>query len=400
MTGVRILRRSDPVQVTTNREGAVDILVQGRWVRFRPSALAILDAFATPRAVSDVVGELGARAAGRQHWIDITRTIVRLRRHGVLVAPAAPVAPSALDAGFATAAAHISLLNDRARTRTMIEAIERVVQPGDTVLEIGTGCGVLAVAAARAGAAHVYAVEATNAVAAARALCDTNAVGERVTVIHGWSTQVTLPVKANVLVAEIAGNDPFTLHLLEIVLDARSRLLNAGATIIPSRVRLFAQPLAIEDADVERAVFTPRAAARWREWYGIEFRGLTKDQLLPAVINVPRDVVSGWQRAGDPHLLAELDFGMLDTPVMHRTLTVEASADAVITAVAAFTEVELAPGVTRSASPYVDDPGVCWTIPVWLCPEPLRIAAGERYTLSLDYPGTANRTMITVAKAP
>jgi protein arginine N-methyltransferase 7 len=50
-------------------------------------------------------------------------------------------------------------LTDRKRTNKFKEAIERVVRPGDVVLDSGTGSAVLALMAARAGAKKVVAVE-------------------------------------------------------------------------------------------------------------------------------------------------------------------------------------------------------------------------------------------------
>ncbi|MGB8507486.1 MAG: 50S ribosomal protein L11 methyltransferase [Pyrinomonadaceae bacterium] len=50
-------------------------------------------------------------------------------------------------------------LADRERTAAFKSAIEKVVKPGDVVLDLGTGSGVMAIFAAKAGARKVYAVE-------------------------------------------------------------------------------------------------------------------------------------------------------------------------------------------------------------------------------------------------
>ena len=66
------------------------------------------------------------------------------------------------DSGFDAAPIHISMLNDRTSTSNYLDGIREVVKKGDIVLDIGTGTGIWAVAAAKAGAKHVYAVEASG----------------------------------------------------------------------------------------------------------------------------------------------------------------------------------------------------------------------------------------------
>jgi type II protein arginine methyltransferase len=54
---------------------------------------------------------------------------------------------------------HFNIVHDEARNRIYDEALKRNVKPGMIVFEIGTGTGLLAMLAARAGAAHVYTCE-------------------------------------------------------------------------------------------------------------------------------------------------------------------------------------------------------------------------------------------------
>jgi len=70
-------------------------------------------------------------------------------------------------------------------TRTCLSFLERSVQPGQSVADVGAGSGILAIAAARLGAGRVLAIEADpHAVAAARSNVLLNAVEDRVTVRH------------------------------------------------------------------------------------------------------------------------------------------------------------------------------------------------------------------------
>src|SRR4051794_5659560 len=76
-------------------------------------------------------------------------------------------------------------LLDRERTEALRAAIRRKVRPGDTVLDAGTGSGILALFAAEAGARKVYAVDANReAVAVARAVVRANPAAGDVEVLH------------------------------------------------------------------------------------------------------------------------------------------------------------------------------------------------------------------------
>ncbi|CAN0574387.1 unnamed protein product, partial [Ectocarpus sp. 12 AP-2014] len=78
---------------------------------------------------------------------------------------------------------HFRMLNHSARNEAYSRAIQRAA--GVTVLDIGTGTGILAVLAARAGASHVYACEVNSVLCdVAREVLERNGVADRVTVIH------------------------------------------------------------------------------------------------------------------------------------------------------------------------------------------------------------------------
>jgi len=54
---------------------------------------------------------------------------------------------------------HHSMVFDHVRTDAHLRAIMHTVKPGDVVLEIGSGTGILTLFACLAGARHVYALE-------------------------------------------------------------------------------------------------------------------------------------------------------------------------------------------------------------------------------------------------
>jgi protein arginine N-methyltransferase 1 len=144
---------------------------------------------------------------------------------------------------------HELLLGDRIRMRAFRAAIDEVVQPGMTVLDLGTGTGILAEWALRNGAARVYGVEFNQDVLAnAAERLDAAGYGASFKPIHGLSLEVTLPEAVDVVVSETLGNLADNEGAVEILDDARRRFLAPGGLIIPSRVESYLVPVAAERA--------------------------------------------------------------------------------------------------------------------------------------------------------
>ena len=102
-------------------------------------------------------------------------------------------------------------------TQSCLRALEDLVQPGATVLDAGTGSGILAIAAARLGAAHVAAFD-TDALAV-RATQDNaaqNGVADR---IHVWRGELDSTAAA-------AGPGPWEIVVANILAPIIIRLLS------------------------------------------------------------------------------------------------------------------------------------------------------------------------------
>jgi type II protein arginine methyltransferase len=141
---------------------------------------------------------------------------------------------------------HFRMMNDRPRNRAYDAALRRAVTPGSHVLEIGTGSGLLALMAARAGAALVTTCEMVEIVAEAAAdIVARNGYGERVKVIAKKSTElqvgVDLPRPADVLLSEILGDRLLSEDVLRSTADARRRLTKPDAILIPRGVSAIAR---------------------------------------------------------------------------------------------------------------------------------------------------------------
>ena len=110
---------------------------------------------------------------------------------------------TAASATFADPAAHVEMLADRGRTSAFSTRFGESVRSDDVVLDLGTGSGVLATAAALSGARHVYAIESSSIADVAQGVFERNGVADRVTLLRGWSTELVLPEPATLMVTEM-----------------------------------------------------------------------------------------------------------------------------------------------------------------------------------------------------
>ncbi|MGQ0662460.1 MAG: tetratricopeptide repeat protein [Pseudomonadota bacterium] len=145
---------------------------------------------------------------------------------------------------------HLPMLADVARNQAFQRAIEKCVRPGDHVLDIGTGSGLLALMAARAGAARVTACEMLTPLAeAAREIVANNGYADRITILDKKSTLlkigVDMPEPATVIVAEIFDNAllgegvlPTLRHAVRHLAAPDARVIPAGATVYGVLVEL------------------------------------------------------------------------------------------------------------------------------------------------------------------
>lgn len=148
---------------------------------------------------------------------------------------------------------HRELLNDEVRTNAFREAIAKTVRPGDVVIDLGCGSGILSFFACQAGAARVYSIDNTRMADTAAYLARHLGFADRVTVIHKESREVELPERANVLISETLGVTGFDEGIAGSVKDARARLLADGARILPCRIGVSLVPVEL-DYDYDRHV--------------------------------------------------------------------------------------------------------------------------------------------------
>jgi ribosomal protein L11 methylase PrmA len=152
-----------------------------------------------------------------------------------LLTPAAdPGAESSLaTGGFASLLSHFRMVSDSVRVMSYQRAIQRHCG-GKTVVEIGCGSGILSIFAAQAGARRVIAIEESRIADLAMEMFRANGVADRIELRRANSRDVSLHERADVIIHEVLGSDPFSENLLPFIEDARARFLAPNGRLIPS----------------------------------------------------------------------------------------------------------------------------------------------------------------------
>lgn len=135
-------------------------------------------------------------------------------------------------------------------TRGVLRLMQRVVRPGDAVVDLGAGSAILSIAAVRLGAARAIAIESDpQAIANAEENAAANGVSDRVRVIEG-DARIILPLVA-----------PARVILANIISSVIVELAPAMRAAVPPNGSAVVSGILV----VERAgVTTALTAAGWR----------------------------------------------------------------------------------------------------------------------------------------
>ena len=266
---------------------------------------------------------------------------------------------------------HRGLLLDELRTNAYREAIHRVVQPGDIVLDLGCGTGILSFFACEAGAAKVYAIEQNHMADVARMLAKRSGLDDRIEVIHNESSVIDLPQRAGVLITETIGAFGFDEQILSAVIDARTRLLNPGARILPQRLTLSATPVEVPGDYAKYVAF-------WNaRRYGVDFQPL---QMLAS--NTPQHLFVN----DDAHLaegieMMRADLATVEAATLDAHANFVANRDAVVHGFAVWFTASLAEGIALTNR---FERATHWSQGFLPLEHPVPVSRGTRIELEVD----------------
>ncbi|HUF69537.1 MAG TPA: 50S ribosomal protein L11 methyltransferase [Longimicrobiales bacterium] len=158
---------------------------------------------------------------------------------------------------------------EHASTRGALRMLEHVITAGMTLLDVGAGSAVLAIAAARLGAARVVAVESDDsAIENARDNIESNGCTDRITLEHGEVDETWLANHAalfDVIVANVLSG------VLRPLLPAFRRSVGQGGWIILGGI--LEEEAADVKADAAAASFRPDREEVEAGWWTGCFRG-------------------------------------------------------------------------------------------------------------------------------
>ncbi|HUR20749.1 MAG TPA: 50S ribosomal protein L11 methyltransferase [Vicinamibacterales bacterium] len=367
--------------------GHVVLTTPNGGVKVSDLALRVLDYFSAPHTIEEALDQLPQPADGPSQWMLLSGTVLSLHRAGGLVNLEESDQRPPLVEGFAGAAIHVAMLNDRRRTSAYLAAIAETVRPGDVVVDLGTGTGILALAAARAGARTVYAIEASAIAGAAEAMFQRNGFADRIRLVRGWSTSITLPEHANVLITETIGHDPFDEGIAEYMTDARKRFLEPGARIIPSAMRVWALPVTIPNDQLNRRHFNQQAAVQWREDYGFDFSPLLGAiPVTPLRLQLSTAVARDLPALADAMLVADIDISQPFGSAIDTHVDFVATGSGCLNGILIYFDLALSPGVSFTTERRLAEDTNSWGHQVLVLPTPLDVMPADSLSLHLDRP--------------
>lgn len=282
---------------------------------------------------------------------------------------------------------HALMLGDRLRMTTFRAAIRDAVRPGDVVLDLGTGTGILAEWALDAGASRAYGLD-VNADVLAAAVDRLGAAGHgsRFVPVHGMSYDLRLPEPVDLIISETLGNLVDNESCVPILADARDRLLRPGGRMLPARAQSYLVPVAAtrahasvaagavrggdEAVPVETRLAASGPSGRWATYY---------------------DTVVPWSaHLAGPRLLRDYDFTAADSDAYDVALGFLATAPGTFTGFKGWFVADLSDTVTLDISG--DDIAGGWASDSWKhCYLPVERAVEVR-------PG--DRITVTVSRRP
>jgi predicted RNA methylase len=262
------------------------------------------------------------------------------------------------------------MLRDQIRMEAFRRAIFQTVTPGDVVLDLGAGTGILTFWALQAGAKKVFAIEKTSILRTARKIARQNHLDGQICFIRGDSRDIQLPEQADLMVCELLGSFGIDEDILPLTYDARNRFLKEEARLVPQTLTLFVVP--VEAPQVYDTI------SFWEDVYNFDYRPM-KAYLAN---NTFVEVFSPETLLSDPQELKRIDLRISSQTRFKAHIECHIRRRGILHGFCGFFSTQLASGILLSNSPL--NPPTHWKQLFFPSPEIVDLRKGDRVFIDLS----------------
>ncbi|MBF0473334.1 MAG: 50S ribosomal protein L11 methyltransferase [Nitrospirae bacterium] len=271
---------------------------------------------------------------------------------------------------------YYEMMSDSVRMEAYSKALSKAVKPGDIVVDLGAGLGILTFMALKAGAKRVYAIEKTDSIRLAMQVAEVNGLADRIIFINNNSMEVKIPEKADIIISETLGCFAVDENTLQFIIDARDRFLKPDGLLLPHRLSLYIAP-------VEIAVINNRMNF-WKDLYGINFSPALDE--LSGKLQYQQIKTS--EIAADPQLYYEIDLYKIVLPTITNQLTFTIVRKAQIQGLGGWFSAELDKDISIKTAPW--EKKTHWKQAFFPLKTPVNVIKGDQMKMSLTISGAVS----------
>jgi protein arginine N-methyltransferase 1 len=235
------------------------------------------------------------------------------------------------------------MMSDDIRRNAHNLAARAAIRPGSVVAEIGTGNGYYAILACRLGARKVYAIEPHPIIGMAQQLAQANGCADRIEFIQDMSIHVSLPEQVDVVYCDLRGASPLYGANIQSVIDARTRFLLPGGTLVPERDDLFGAFVSSEALYQDYCDPIPQLPDE-------PDLSLTRSLLRNLIVR--ENTVQAHECVSGPLHLATIDYRTVESPSVRGAINWTAAEATTIHGVTIWFDAHLIGDVSFSTSPF------------------------------------------------
>ncbi len=266
---------------------------------------------------------------------------------------------------------HQALIADMRRLRAFCNATKQIVQPGDMVMDIGVGTGVLTLAAIEAGASKVICIDDDDVILLARETFHLNGCTRKTRLVRGNFLDLRFKGRSpDVIVAELLGNFALAENITELAVHIRRQFPNLKR-IVPAWFELTVAPVEDFRFDDGLRVFEKPVdgmdLSHFHEAaiHNIYTRNVTKKQLL-----------------SKPECLARYELLEIETPDVDVKTSCTVTRKGTLHGVAGWFRSGLTDDIVMETGPF--HPRVHWEDVIFPVASPVEVEPGDKVSFRFE----------------